>query len=312
MDFNESHIAEIIALREQGESYPSISKHLAKKYKIHMDDRRIGEIVRQYARAPGARATNNSSQSQDNNLKLLAGGKLFKRILILPDLHFPFADWAGIHQAAAWAQTHKPDLVIQLGDFFDQKAWSRFPKDVDDYSPQLEWDMAESDAKRMYKLFPNMQILVGNHDSRAMRKAAEVGLPQQMIKALDSMFGPAGGYKGWHWHLNSSEKLVVNTVGGPVLFLHGDELGGNAIQISRRLGMNVIMGHTHQHIIGSTTTLKDSIYGMECGALMDGDSKGARYASRNPVGFAQGFGVIDNGVPYFIKKGLPPNSKVKK
>lgn len=232
---------------------------------------------------------------------MLNNGKKYQKILCLPDTHFPFADWDVIRQAQKWAKIHKPDLIIQLGDILDQKAWSRWPKDVDDYGPQLEWEYAEADMERLSKIFPKMHILTGNHDTRIMMKAAEAGLPRYVVRELGELFP----YPGWEWHLKPKEKLIVNSDAGPILFLHGDEMAGNAVQIARRLGINVVMGHTHQFLCGSTSTFETSVFGMECGAAIDAESKGARYAARNPVGFAKGFAVIAHGVPYFVKKGLP-------
>lgn len=221
--------------------------------------------------------------------------KIYNKILVLPDMHAPWVDWKAINQAHSWAKRHKPDLVIQLGDITDQKIWSRWQKDVDDVSPSDEFIAAEKCLKRLYKMFPKLLILRGNHDVRILSKAVEAGIPAQMFNDINQVFN----YKGWTW-IPHNEKLIIKTTRGPILFVHGDEQGGTVAQKSRILGMSVIQGHTHKTSITYTTTLKGTVFGAELGCLMDVNSKAAKYAAANPVGCSIGFGVVKFGVPYFI------------
>lgn len=227
--------------------------------------------------------------------KLYKNGKTFKKVLVIPDLHAPWWNKAAVRQMATWKRKHKPDLVVCLGDLTDQKIWSRWPKDTDDASPTDEYLQAEKCLKQLHKMFPKMVIIRGNHDTRILSKAIEGGIPSQMFKDVDQVFG----YKGWEW-VPCNEKLIINTVRGPVLFVHGDEQGGTVAQKSRILGMSVIQGHTHKVSITYTTTLNGTIFGAEMGCIMDTQSKAAKYAAANPVGSSVGFGVLKYGVPYFI------------
>ncbi len=221
--------------------------------------------------------------------------KTYNKVLILPDMHAPWVNWGAIEQAHKWAKSHKPDLVIQLGDITDQKIWSRWQKDVDDASPSDEFLAAEKCLKKIHKMFPKMIIIRGNHDTRILSKAVEAGIPSSMFNDIDQVFD----YPGWTW-IPQNEKLVINTVRGRVLIVHGDEQGGTVAQKSRILGMSVICGHTHKVSITYTTALKGTIFGAELGCLMDVGSKAAKYAAGNPVGSSIGFGVLKYGVPYFI------------
>jgi predicted phosphodiesterase len=221
--------------------------------------------------------------------------KIYNKVLILPDIHAPWVDWKALEQAHKWAKSHKPDLIVQLGDITDQKIWSRWQKDVDDVSPSDEFLQAEKALKRIHKMFPKMVILRGNHDVRILSKAVEAGIPSQMFNDVDKVFN----FKGWTWAKQNS-KFIVRTSRGPVLFVHGDEQGGTVAQKSRILGLSIIQGHTHKTSITYTTTLKGTVFGAEMGCLMDINSKAAKYAAANPVGCSIGFGVLKFGVPYFI------------
>lgn len=221
--------------------------------------------------------------------------KVYKKILVIPDVHAPWVNWKAMEQAYRWYKSHKPDLVICLGDITDQKIWSRWTKDTDDYSPSEEFVEAEKALKRLHKMFPKMLILRGNHDVRILAKAVEAGIPAQMFNDVNQVFN----YRGWTW-VPHHHKLVIQTPRGPVLFVHGDEQGGTVAQKSRILGMSIIQGHTHKVSITYTTTIKGTVFGAEMGCIMDTTSKAAKYAAANPVGVAVGFGVLKFGVPYFV------------
>jgi len=222
--------------------------------------------------------------------------KPYKKILVIPDAHAPWVNWGAFMQAYSWLKSHKPDLVVCLGDLTDQKIWSRWAKDTDDMSPSEEFLAAEKALKKIHKMFPNMLILRGNHDVRVLNKAVEAGIPAQMFKDVDEVFN----YKGWQW-IKHGEKLIINTPRGNILFVHGDEQGGTVAQKSRILGMSVVQGHTHKVSITYTTALHGTVFGAEMGCIMDTNSKAAKYAAPNPVGTTVGFGVIKYGVPYFIE-----------
>lgn len=220
--------------------------------------------------------------------------KIFKKILVLPDLHSPWINWAALKQAKKWADKNKPDLIVQLGDILDQKIWSRWQSDPDDFCPSTEFNLAEMDMVKLHRWFPKMVILRGNHDERVKSKAIEGGIPSQMFKDVDDVFN----YKGWKW-IPRGQEFRVNTANGEILFIHGDEMGGTVAQKSRMLGVSIIQGHTHKTSITYTQTSQHHIFGAEMGCLMDIHSKAARYAQSNPVGVSVGWGVIENGVPCF-------------
>lgn len=227
--------------------------------------------------------------------------KLYKKILVIPDAHIPWADWDALKECKKWYDRHKPDLVVNLGDLTDQKIWSRWTKDVDDFSPIEEFTRAMKDLKKLHSWFPNMLILRGNHDTRVLNRAIEAGIPHEMFRDVDDIFG----FDGWEWYPRN-KRLIVKTERGPILFMHGDEMAGTPVQKSRHLGMSVIQGHTHKSSCEYTQNLKGHFFGAEMGCIMDIQSKAARYAQANPVGVSIGFGVVQHGLPFFIpylKKG---------
>ena len=194
--------------------------------------------------------------------------------LFLPDLHIPAIDWKAVEWAARKRDQFKIDKVVQLGDLTDQRIWSRFSHDPDFDNPDREWDMVERDMRRLHKLFPEMTIILGNHDSRIIKKAVEAGLPSQLMRTLSDIFP----FKGWEWH-TKPEPLVLEQ---QIAVVHGDELTGAVAHKAQAMGMCLVQGHTHQARLEYVTMFNKTIWGAEAGCLVDVDSSAFRYAQKNP------------------------------
>lgn len=216
--------------------------------------------------------------------------------IILGDIHGPYEDQACLKEAQGHYKFYKRQKsvdvsVIQVGDIIDGKAWSRYPKNPDDENPQLEWDKTEESMEFVQSLFPEMTILIGNHDVRPMKKALEAGTPKQLIKSIDQIFD----YEGWHWHLSN-----VPYEEDGVCFIHGDELAGNAWQKAQKMGKSVVQGHDHQGYLHYINTFGKSIFGMSVGCMIDEKAIAFRYAAKNPFRCWKGFGLMVDGVPSLV------------
>ena len=229
-------------------------------------------------------------------MKLLNKGQIYNNIIYIPDTHAPFTDMAALKFIAARVKKYKPDLIVMGGDLLDEKAWSRFPKDSDDYSPHEEFEYAIEVVNSMHDMFPNMHVIMGNHDFRIAKKAMEAGLTRHIVRELNEVFD----CPSWTWHLDPKDKLIVNTKQGPFWMLHGDEMGGTPVQKSRLVGVSLVQCHTHQASITYSNTLAHNIVAVESGHCMDVQSKGARYAFRQGRFPVKGFTEIINGQPRFI------------
>lgn len=198
------------------------------------------------------------------------------RVLVVGDLHFPFARWDLIHELYAFATVYKPDVIVQLGDLIDGKAWSKYGKDPNDLGADQEWDAAETDIHKFYKLFKGYKLvfLEGNHCRRIMFRAAEAGLPSRLIPRLHKIFP----FKGVIWHMDNTPFEIDG-----VMYSHGDELigGGNVKQRAMSQGKSFVQGHTHTAELHFISTFNHRIFGAIAGCLVDMRSLGMKYAARN-------------------------------
>lgn len=209
------------------------------------------------------------------------------KVLVLPDLHLPASSPELIRWAARIQDKFKPHKVIQLGDLIDAKAWSRFPKSSTDDSAALEWEKTVKQAELLYKYFPKLQILEGNHCGRLMKKALiDAGSPPQLIRP----YYEALGFKGWDFHLKSSP-LVVDAVA----YIHGDEIASPLALLATRMGMSTVRGHTHFAGIIYTRLFTRQVFAMESGALIDETHAAFGYASKNPKRCWIGVSTVEDG-----------------
>jgi predicted phosphodiesterase len=221
--------------------------------------------------------------------------KVNNKVLVLGDSHFPFQDWQVLEQAAQFKKDNNISKVIQIGDLTDSKALSRFLKDPDDDSAELEWSKVEVECKKLSRMFPEMTILPGNHDLRYIKKAKEAGIPKQMVRTLHELFP----FKGWKWHLDPTAPYIYNNNA----FLHGDQLSGTVLAKAKALGMNVIQGHTHKAAIEYHVTFNKMLWGMDVGCMVDPKTKAFDYAASKLNKVWVGFGYIDeSNVPHLIPK----------
>jgi len=210
------------------------------------------------------------------------------KILLLGDIHFPAANWPALKKIARFNETYQADLVIQMGDLIDAKAWSSYAKHPEDDSPQLEFDKALKDCQKLAKLFPKMVVLVGNHEARVEARVLEARIPKQLVKGIHEVVD----IPGWKFHL-SDDPFVADNIG----FIHGDQGAGTIMQKANKLGMSLCCGHTHKASLTYATTFNKQIFAMEVGCLVEVKNAAFKYASKSLSQSWVGFAVIENGVP---------------
>ena len=72
--------------------------------------------------------------------------------------------------------------MVHIGDLIDSHATSRHPSLPEAYSPGHELDYSIELLKPWYKAFPNMKVVIGNHDIRANKIASENRIAPKWIR----------------------------------------------------------------------------------------------------------------------------------
>lgn len=116
-----------------------------------------------------------------------AGSGERQRIAILPDLHAPFHERAMFAEFIARETKAKTAKVIAIGDISDSYALSRFIQY--EWMPfRDEWCEVQVLMQALSEAFPQVEIVVGNHDQR-LEKQLRTRLTVDMVEAVKYMTG---------------------------------------------------------------------------------------------------------------------------
>lgn len=97
-------------------------------------------------------------------------------VLAVGDLHLPYVNKKYLKKAISKIRKIKPDVVIQMGDLYDQYMFGRFDKDFNVIKPDEELKRARKLAEKfwgdVHKSVPEAKCiqLIGNHDVRILKQ----------------------------------------------------------------------------------------------------------------------------------------------
>jgi hypothetical protein len=219
------------------------------------------------------------------------------RILIVPDIHFPYSHQDSLSFLLALKKRINPTRCINLGDEVDGHSWSFHQASAELDSPSAELEKAIIQIKELGKIFPQMDLMESNHGSLFVRKLQANYLPKKILKSYrDILEAPIG----WEWH----NRLIIKLPdGNKCMFVHS--LGANVLQVSMRLGMCVVEGHHHNsfdlryHYNGERL-----LWGMISGSLIADESIAYAYNKLNPNRPIIGASVIINSIPQLVPMRL--------
>jgi len=224
-----------------------------------------------------------------------------QRVLIISDLHFPYAhkDWYPFLKAIK--DNYKPEIILNVGDTVDGHAISFHSSDSSLPSADQELEEAIEEIQRLKELFPKMYICESNHGSLAYRKIKEGGIPIRHLKDLNELYDTPL----WEWH----HELLVETLQGFVSVVHGKSGGYN--KLSSEQGNSAVQGHHHQkfEITWSKSTMMER-FNMIVGCLIDVNSMAFAYGKNFAKKPMLGVGWLNEmGEPSLIRMITDKNNR---
>lgn len=203
-----------------------------------------------------------------------------ENVLVIPDLHFPDTDARLWKLTLDLIRSEKPDRIIQIGDFMDYPQPSRWTKGT---KAEFEGSVFKDSEKAVETLIKSLrdvfdgqiQVHEGNHDLRPRTYLTKYApaladtdsfnfekllrFDEYDIELLPDFYKLAPGWITTHGH-----------VGGIRL---NQNAGMTALNGAKRLGVSIVMGHTHRAGISSYTMgfggSGNTLTGVEVGHLMD-------------------------------------------
>lgn len=218
------------------------------------------------------------------------------KVLVIPDLHFPYVDNKQLNKIYVAIGLEKPDAVIQVGDLYDQYMFSRYDKDYEELSPKKELDKAKYMANKMWtkinKIVPKAKLyqLLGNHDIRILKQVKRK-FPEifYMIKEIfDDMYT----FKKVETMKSDRDFLVIDGV----TYCHG-WMSRHCVHFRSP----VVRGHSHKACLDLFQGAKTNyllMYEMQVGCLADETLVPLDYPASKKTGWAAAYGLIVDGQPY--------------
>jgi len=206
-------------------------------------------------------------------------------ILVIGDLHCPFEKKGALKFVKKVYDKEDIDKVIFLGDVVDNHAMSYHESDPDGMSAGDELKQAIKHLGKWYKMFPDADVCIGNHDALPKRKGFTSGMSSVWIRSLQEVL------KVPRWNFKPLLKY------GDWFFSHG--VGQSVHSRAVDVKAHCVAGHLHSKFEARFNGEHWSIFG---GALVDDTSYAMAYGK---FGKKTKHGVV------VIKDALSDNPTVK-
>lgn len=192
-----------------------------------------------------------------------------RRILFLSDMHIPFHHSDSLKFIDKLVKKYKPTLVISGGDLVDGAAIKYHEINPELPSAGDELIQVRSYLKQLYKRFPSLIIIRGNHDILSERKAITAGIPSQYMKALPDVWQTP------KWQMYDNLTLTLPN-GEKVFVTHG--MMRNGLSLTKMYGVSTVQFHYHLVSgINYIATPEHLLWSMQCGCLVDNRSLAMAY-----------------------------------
>lgn len=209
----------------------------------------------------------------------------------------PWADWKSVEKIYHLIEETKPNIVVSLGDLYDQFCYSKFARTHDLMTPKEEISEAREGAVNMWKqirkLLPKKAQcyqLLGNHDSRIMKRVVERFPEILSVLNVQDIYK----FEGVETYHDASDWLMIEGV----VYTHGHltRLGDHA-----KLFMKpVVHGHTHRGGSIFFNTLDGPLWELDCGFVADKNAVPLLYGPTKHNLWVKGCGLITPHAPMFI------------
>lgn len=211
-------------------------------------------------------------------------------ILVVGDLHAPFTHPDYLRFCKKLRRKYRTKHTVFIGDIVDNHALGFYTHDPNGMSAGNETVEARKEVQKWYKIFPYVDVCIGNHDARGSRVAEKAGLPQDYLGSYSKVWDTPT----WNWAFEHHWDDVA--------YIHGTGMSGKDIAINCAIQRreSVVLGHTHSYAgIKWHFNYNSAIFGMNVGCGLDDRAYAFAYAKDNVVKSCLGAGVVLNGVGYF-------------
>ena len=224
-----------------------------------------------------------------------------RNTLIISDTHFPYHHKDTFKFLGAVEDVYGIEEVKHTGDMVDNHSASYHEVEYGTLSAKEEHKLAKKAVQKLSRMFPVMDVVIGNHGKLSFRKAKTAGIPEDHLKDYNTVYEV-----DWDWRDHFYFK--VNKYGS-CLLTH--TMGANTLMNAQRHSHHSIQGHHHSRFgieyFADTEVLR---WSMTVGCLVDPSSPAFNYARgatlNRPI---IGCGAIIEDQPVLIPMQLTKSGK---
>lgn len=204
---------------------------------------------------------------------------------VFSDPHIPFHHPNYLQFCADTFKKYGVGRKVCCGDLVDFHAISNHQAETCAKSPCDELEMTIEGVAQFVETFPDVDLILGNHDLRYVRQAATVRLDKRFLKSFSELFELP---KTWRIH---KDELILNDV----LYKHGINCTGKtgALNAAIQERMSTVIGHSHAFGGAQYSANKrDIIFGLNAGCGIDVAAYAFAYGNHSKVRPTLGCGVV--------------------
>ena len=206
---------------------------------------------------------------------------------IISDTHYPFAHPKHLQFLYETFNKFQVNRIVHIGDIVDGSAWNMWEKSAEMPSGSKEAEMAQKDMDKLFKMFPNGDLTMGNHDELINRRMLKHSIPQKFYKTFSESWNFP---KGWKTHTH----IEIDNV----MYLHGTGKSGVNASVSfmQDYRQSVVTGHTHSSGgINYRASYKELCFALNVGCLIDVDNMAFAYGKHFSKKPTLGCGIVVEG-----------------
>jgi len=207
---------------------------------------------------------------------------------VIGDLHIPFEHPGYLQFCIDTFRKYNVKHKISIGDLFDHYCYSRFIKKPIAMNPKQEREMARKKIAPWAKAFPNLEIVMGNHDWRYIEYLENNGIDEDIIKDFKNIYNLS---KTWKIYDEYDNLLIKDDV----LYLHGTAYNGAMDAKSAAINeqMSVVMGHGHSFAgVYPIANKRKLMFGMNVGCGIDLPRYAFAYSKKDKIRPLLGCGIV--------------------
>jgi len=227
-------------------------------------------------------------------------------ILIVGDLHEPWANKESKRRIYAEAKRRNPKIIIQMGDLYDMLSSSRFAHSQDIYTPKDEIRIARQKCEIFWNTLGDIcpdakrYQLKGNHDERPYKSLLQKAPELEYYYTHNQ--NPSMGFwefEGVKTQTEEAQELILQFNGEEICFLHGFHCRPG--EHVRKNLIHTVIAHTHWPWVHFHRQRDRVLWEMNVGFIGDRNSVAMGYVKQRKFSkYVCSHGLIDEFGPRVI------------